>query len=475
VTTTNAAEVADGVTVSIGSGGTLRLLNSGAAIEPLHRNSAVTINAGGTLQVEQKNTVNGSITLDGGRLYTASGVETETIISGPLTVAQASVVQLCNRSRVSPVGHGAGKITVTGGNVDGRSCFGMQTNSDWTGDLDLAYTGSVRGVTGLSLAKTIPANLRLGSGAMFSHYNFSTTGWSGLPGVVSGNGTLTGYQSFTWEVSSTGTMSPGEAGVSGGVGNLKVAATTSVTNYTATLRFRSGSKYDCAFAGLGGAMYTNDCITVTGMLNGLGVCVISNGAALNVALWTPTNSVTLDATIIDTRSGAGGEGALTGTFSTVTWSNVTGWSNLMVTAIDNDLHITGFYTAPVGNPDSNGNGIPDEWEQQVFGNLTNSATGDNDGDGLDNFGEWVAGTHPTNAQSALKFTNLVQKAGSGRVLSWYSESNRFYTLGLSSNLLLDPFSNRLTNRMPANPPVNVYTDAVQRSGASFYQVTVTNQ
>jgi hypothetical protein len=32
----------------------------------------------------------------------------------------------------------------------------------------------------------------------------------------------------------------------------------------------------------------------------------------------------------------------------------------------------------------------------------------------------------------------------------------------------------LTNRMPANPPVNVYTDAVTRPGA-FYQVTVTNQ
>ena len=127
------------------------------------------------------------------------------------------------------------------------------------------------------------------------------------------------------------------------------------------------------------------------------------------------------------------------------------------------------------NPDSNANGIPDEWEQQVFGNLTNSATGDNDGDGLDNFGEWVAGTHPTNAQSVLKFTNLVQKAGSGRVLLWYSESNRFYTLGFSTNLLLDPFSSLLTNRMPANPPVNVYTDAVERSGTSFYRVTVTNQ
>jgi hypothetical protein len=87
----------------------------------------------------------------------------------------------------------------------------------------------------------------------------------------------------------------------------------------------------------------------------------------------------------------------------------------------------------------------------------------------------VAGTHPTNTQSVFKFTNGVQNTGSGRVLSWYSESNRFYTLGLSSNLLLDPFSTVLTNRMQANPPVNVYTDLVERFGASFYRVTVTNQ
>jgi hypothetical protein len=216
-------------------------------------------------------------------------------------------------------------------------------------------------------------------------------------------------------------------------------------------------------------------VKVAGAGVGTGKVTIAVGATLNVTLWTPTSNTTLDATIIDTAMTNGSNGLLTGSFSTVNWSNTTGWSNLMVTAIDNDLHITGFYTAPAGNPDSNGNGIPDEWEQQVFGNLTNSATGDNDGDGLDNFGEWVAGTHPTNAQSVFRFTNLVQNAGSGRVLSWYSESNRFYTLGLSSNLLLDPFSSKLTNRMPANPPVNVYTDVVERSGASFYRVTVTNQ
>jgi hypothetical protein len=43
---------------------------------------------------------------------------------------------------------------------------------------------------------------------------------------------------------------------------------------------------------------------------------------------------------------------------------------------------------------------------------------------------------------------------------------------LSTNLQSDPFNDVLTNRVPANPPVNVYTDAVERSGGAFYKVMV---
>jgi hypothetical protein len=180
-------------------------------------------------------------------------------------------------------------------------------------------------------------------------------------------------------------------------------------------------------------------------------------------------------------SGAGEMWVAAGAYSTndalvhIAAGCIAGEGLLAVTTTNSNEEVFTRIAVTEGITDSNGNGIPDAWEQQVFGNLTNSATGDNDGDGLDNFGEWVAGTHPTNGRSVFRFTNLVQNAGSGRVLSWYSESNRFYTLKLSTNLILDPFSSMLTNRMPANPPVNVYTDVVERSGASFYRVTVTNQ
>jgi hypothetical protein len=131
----------------------------------------------------------------------------------------------------------------------------------------------------------------------------------------------------------------------------------------------------------------------------------------------------------------------------------------------------------VANPDANTNGIPDVWETGYFGSTTNAegaAGADWDKDGLSNYGEWMAGTDPTNSTSAFRFTNVVQNVGVGMVLRWSSESNRYYTVKLSTNLQSDPFNDVLTNRMPGNPPMNVHTDGVSRPGA-FYQVIVTNQ
>lgn len=294
----------------------------------------------------------------------------------------------------------------------------------------------------------------------------SIAGGLRIKGTRSGFGSNTLYQANAMTIgdgSGNGKLSPGDIGVNGGIGAITVMSYG--TPYSSTLAFSSNSLYAVDITGTS----AYDRVTVIGTGSGTGKVTIAENVKLNVTLWTPSESVLLDVPVIDTTGGGGG--LLTGAFSTVTWSNATGWTGLVVTNVNNDLRVQGSYTV-VANPDSNS--IPDEWEQQVFGNLTNSATGDNDGDGLDNFGEWVAGTHPTNGTSVFRFTNVVQNVGVGMVLRWSSESNRYYTVKLSTNLQSDPFNDVLTNRMPANPPVNVYTDGVERMGA-FYQVTVTNQ
>ncbi|HWW02285.1 MAG TPA: hypothetical protein VNZ64_21465 [Candidatus Acidoferrum sp.] len=50
--------------------------------------------------------------------------------------------------------------------------------------------------------------------------------------------------------------------------------------------------------------------------------------------------------------------------------------------------------------DSRGCGMPDWWQLYYFGNMTNLATGDYDGDGVSNLQEFLDGTNPTNSASA---------------------------------------------------------------------------
>jgi hypothetical protein len=44
--------------------------------------------------------------------------------------------------------------------------------------------------------------------------------------------------------------------------------------------------------------------------------------------------------------------------------------------------------------DSDGDGLPDGWEREFFGNLTHDGTLNSDGDGLSDAQEWELGSHP---------------------------------------------------------------------------------
>lgn len=97
--------------------------------------------------------------------------------------------------------------------------------------------------------------------------------------------------------------------------------------------------------------------------------------------------------------------------------------------------VTGNYTFP----DTNGNGISDPWETEFFGAIpsgTNAAPEiDSDGDGLSNFGEFLAGTSPTDDTSALRVEVPSGGANSPISVSWPTTANREYSLEISSDLL----------------------------------------
>ena len=84
--------------------------------------------------------------------------------------------------------------------------------------------------------------------------------------------------------------------------------------------------------------------------------------------------------------------------------------------------------------DSDGDGVPDEWEATYGFGTNNIADGalDADDDGLSNWAEYVAGTDPTNGLSCLRIDPLA--APPGATLTFGVISNRTYTIQFSEGV-----------------------------------------
>jgi hypothetical protein len=98
---------------------------------------------------------------------------------------------------------------------------------------------------------------------------------------------------------------------------------------------------------------------------------------------------------------------------------------------------------------------------------------DSDGDGLNNWQEYLAGTIPTNAGSVFKITSSQIISSTQLVLRWSSVSNRLYDILRATNLAAGasgfvPLPN--ATDLIGLPPANAWTDSVSRP--SFYRVSV---
>jgi len=119
--------------------------------------------------------------------------------------------------------------------------------------------------------------------------------------------------------------------------------------------------------------------------------------------------------------------------------------------------------------DSDGDGIPDEWENEHFGGIgVADATTDWDSDGSSDRDEYRAGTDPRDAGSTLVFMGVAKPDGNQVVVRWQSVAGKLYNLYRTADLAL-PFT-PVRSAIPATPPMNVYTDMVGAARARFYRV-----
>lgn len=123
--------------------------------------------------------------------------------------------------------------------------------------------------------------------------------------------------------------------------------------------------------------------------------------------------------------------------------------------------------------DSDGNGLPDAWEMAHFGRLGVDPQADPDRDGLSNRQEYVAGTDPSDPQSAFRFIAVTHEPPSGVLVQWASVADRSYTL-LRSTELLGAYT-IVSSNLVATPPVNSFRDpSAGSTGSFFYKLRVEN-
>jgi subtilisin family serine protease len=120
--------------------------------------------------------------------------------------------------------------------------------------------------------------------------------------------------------------------------------------------------------------------------------------------------------------------------------------------------------------DSDGNGLPDWWEQIYFGHLTGTnPNADPDGDGFSNLQEYIADTDPTNSGSALKilWTEVTSNAVS---LSWSGGAQARQYLQWAPTLSGTVTWTTVLTNQPPTAFTNRYLEMLGTNHAGFFRL-----
>jgi hypothetical protein len=125
----------------------------------------------------------------------------------------------------------------------------------------------------------------------------------------------------------------------------------------------------------------------------------------------------------------------------------------------------------LGSPDTDQDGLDDDWEVAYFNTLERNGSGDYDQDGLSDAAEFQAGTDPTNVGSVLSIILLTDLGQNAVIVQWNSVTGRTYDVQYK-----DALSNEwstLSAGVPADGPTKSIVDRTEpRPTERFYRVVL---
>lgn len=204
--------------------------------------------------------------------------------------------------------------------------------------------------------------------------------------------------------------------------------------------------------------------------------------AIGTNNWQTATIVTLDGATYSTNSLAAAPPS--GTNHTIVWNaladlgpNVV--TNILLRARAQDASLMGDWSAgtlftvnttlppPV---DGDGDGMPDSWEIEFFGNTFRNGVADWDDDGANDLAEYLADTNPTNSVSFLRITTM-SMVPAGLMVGW--SGGNAATQYLQRNLIIGDTNSSWLNVWTSLPPTPIsgsYTDSVGTNVMQFYRI-----
>jgi hypothetical protein len=124
-------------------------------------------------------------------------------------------------------------------------------------------------------------------------------------------------------------------------------------------------------------------------------------------------------------------------------------------------------------PDADGDGLPDWWEDLYFPGVGADPDVDGDGDGVPNRDEYLAGTNPTDPSSLFVIAVTTDDTGLPRVV-WSSVEGKSYRILRATLLSSDPADFlEVSGGIGATAPLNEFLDtSATGEGPYFYLLQV---